>query len=321
MAATQLDERDFLLGVSDFTRQGALRFQTSSKGEFLHAGTGVPQLDELPEVMRAAHAVASETSDEFAGIKALLDAGTASLGGARPKASVRDGEDLAIAKFPHHSDEWNVMAWEKIALDLAAEAGIEVPSTSLLDVDGRGVLLLDRFDRKGSTRIGYLSAMTALSASDGDERDYLDLAEEVAVLSQNPTRDLRELWRRIAFSVAINNTDDHLRNHGFLRRDTGWQLSPAFEVNPNPVSGAQRSTSIGGAGSVRGEVGVLIEYAPIFDLTATEAAAAFAEVLDAVAAWRGVAERHGLVAPETGRFAGVLDGTSQIIREELRALR
>jgi serine/threonine-protein kinase HipA len=131
-----LDDRDYLLGVSDETRQGALRFKTDVEGEFQHPAPDVPKLIALPALLHAADAVARDEPDNLEAIKTLLDAGTGSLGGARPKASVRDGDRLLIAKFPHHADEWNVMAWEKTALDLAEAAGITVPSRQLVGIEG-----------------------------------------------------------------------------------------------------------------------------------------------------------------------------------------
>ncbi|MDY7089393.1 MAG: HipA domain-containing protein, partial [Actinomycetota bacterium] len=149
-----LDDRDYLLGVSDETRQGALRFKTDPDDVFQHPSPDVPKLIALPSLLHAANAVTREGPDNLDAIKTLLDAGTGSLGGARPKASVRDDERLMIAKFPHHSDEWSVIAWEKTALDLAEVAGIPVPGRQLVGIDGSPVLLLDRFDREGQRRVG-----------------------------------------------------------------------------------------------------------------------------------------------------------------------
>jgi HipA-like C-terminal domain/Sigma-70, region 4 len=202
----------------------------------------VPKIVNLPEVLNASDRVArGDTIDlaDLSAIRILLDAGTGTLGGARPKASVV-GDDgvLQIAKFPHPDDDWEVMAWEKTALDLAERAGIEVPRRTIAHINGRAVLLLDRFDRSGGQRVGYMSAMTLVQGRDGGgsgARDYLELAAELADVSAATDADLSALWRRIAFSVAIHNTDDHFRNHGFLRQGSGWRLSPVFDVNPNPV--------------------------------------------------------------------------------------
>jgi serine/threonine-protein kinase HipA len=193
-----LDDRDYLLGVSDETRQGALRFKTDADEAFQHPAPEVPKLIALPSLLHAADAVARDGTDNMEAIKVLLDAGTGSLGGARPKASVKDGDRLLIAKFPHHADQWNVIAWEKSALDLAEDAGIDVPRRQLVGIEGNPVLLLDRFDRDGHQRVGYLSAMTMLEAQDGQARDYTEMAEVIPENSSATSADLRQLWRRSA---------------------------------------------------------------------------------------------------------------------------
>jgi serine/threonine-protein kinase HipA len=246
-------------------------------------------------------------------IKTLLDAGTGSLGGARPKASVRDGDRLLIAKFPHHADGWSVIAWEKTALDLAEAAGLSVPNRQLVGIEGNPVLLLDRFDRDGAHRVGYVSAMTLLEAQDGQPRDYTEIAEVIPENSSATADDLRQLWRRIAFSVAVHNTDDHLRNHGFLRRNAGWRLAPAFDINPNPDLAAQRVTSIGGATSPADEVNALLVYSESFGLTDSQARAVLGEVADAARGWETVARRNGIAEAEITRFDRVLTHTIEAV--------
>jgi len=304
-----LDDRDYLLGVSDQTRQGALRFKTDVGGEFQQPTPDVPKLIALPALLHAANAVSRDEPDAMAAVKTLLDAGTGSLGGARPKASVRDGDRLLIAKFPHHADEWSVIAWEKTALDLAAAAGISVPNRQLIGVEGSPVLLLDRFDRVGNHRIGYLSAMTLLEAQDGQPRDYTEIAEAIPENSSATTGDLRQLWRRIAFSVAVHNTDDHLRNHGFVRHKAGWRLAPAFDINPNPDLSAQRVTSIGGATNPADEVSALLVYSGSFGLTDGQARAVLSEVADAARNWKSVARSNGITDVEITRFGPTLKHT------------
>lgn len=305
--APQLDDRDFLLGVSDETRQGALRFTTEAGGVFQHPSNDVPRLIQLPRLLRASEAVVRDGDDDFAAVKALLDAGTGSLGGARPKASVRDGEGLAIAKFPHQDDEWSVIAWEKTALDLAAAAGVVVPQSQLLDVEGSPVLLLHRFDRDGSQRVGYISAMTLLTGEDGQSRDYLEIADALTTVSDRTDDDLEQLWRRIAFSVAIHNTDDHLRNLGFLRHGPGWRLSPAFDLNPNPVVGARRVTSIAGANELGHEGAALRRTASQFGLSDTTAEAIIDDVVGAVRGWKEAARAHCIAERELQRFRPVFE--------------
>ncbi|MDR0591922.1 MAG: HipA domain-containing protein [Bifidobacteriaceae bacterium] len=142
-------------------------------------------------------------------------------GAPRPKAAVRDGGRLALAKFPHRADRWDVMAWEATALDLARAAGLSVPGTRLTRVGARSVLLSQRFDRDGGARLGHISALALVPADDAAQADYLDVAQALARLSAHPSGDLAELWRRVAFNIAVHNTDDHLRNLGLLRAAGG----------------------------------------------------------------------------------------------------
>lgn len=292
-ALPSLGEVDYLVGVSDATRQGDLRFRMSTDGPFLDPGDHVPPLVELPSLLHAADQVARD-GDDMEAVKVLLAAGTGSLGGARPKASVRDGDRLLIAKFPHHSDEWDMMAWEATALDLAERAGLPVPPRRLVSMSGRSVLLVERFDRAAGRRVGYASAMTLVGAVDGEVRDYLDVVDVLADVGARARADRQELWRRIAFSVAIHNTDDHLRNLGFLRDGTGWSLAPVFDVNPDPDAGSSRVTGIGGIVEPQGEIDALFETAPYFDLDANVATTVWEEVRAAVGTWRAVAAAHGM---------------------------
>jgi serine/threonine-protein kinase HipA len=311
-----ISEIDYLLGVSDLTRQGALRFRVLPDGPYLDPDLTVPKLVELPRLLRAADKVARDP-DDMSAVKDLLEAGSASLGGARPKASVLEGDRLFIAKFPHHSDDWDVIAWEKTALDLAQRAGVEVPGRRLTMVGGRSVLLLERFDRESERRIGYISAMTLVQGQDGGAQDYLEVAETLTEFGSRVGVDLRELWRRIAFSVAIHNTDDHLRNHGFLRDGpSGWRLAPVFDINPNPDVGAQRVTGIGGAYRREDEPAGLMAYAGSFRLPDSESRRVLREVLDGIRGWREVALGNGVSPGELPRFEGALDG----IRSQLEQL-
>lgn len=314
--APLVSDIDYLLGVSDLTREGALRFRNEPDGKFLDPDLTVPKLVELPRLLRAADALA-EDADDMAAIKDLLDAGSGSLGGARPKASVRDEDSLLIAKFPHHSDDWDVMAWEKTALDLAERAGIETPRRRISTVGGRTVLILRRFDRDRNRRIGYMSAMTLIGGRDGSPGDYLEVAETLTEFGSRTGDDLRQLWRRIAFSIAIHNTDDHLRNHGFLRDGpSGWRLSPVFDVNPNPDVTAQRVTGIGGAYQREDELEGLMAFADSFRVTGADARQILREVLVATADWKLVATGNGVPASELSRFTDSFEG----MREGLERL-
>ncbi|KQQ03545.1 MULTISPECIES: type II toxin-antitoxin system HipA family toxin [unclassified Rathayibacter] len=321
--ARTLDDVDFLVGVSDVTRQGALRFRADPRGPFLDPDHEVPRLISLPMLLRAADSAVSDPVDgDLEAVKILLAAGTGSLGGARPKASVldEDGHPL-IVKFPHHSDEWDLMAWEATALDLAAASGVRVPSRRLSRIDGRHVLLLDRFDRSGSrptVRIGYTSAMTMLERHDGETADYADIAEQLPEVSASATDDAHELFRRAALSVGLNNTDDHLRNHGFLRARGGWRLSPAFDINPNPEATA-RQTTIGGAEVSAQENDGLLVLAADCRLSIADARVELTRVADALERWRDIARTNGIPHFELGRFEDSFRSGLGTLREAARS--
>lgn len=294
-APRSMSEVDLLLGVRDDLRQGALRFRNNEQGPFLATEeSGVPALTDLPVLLDIAARAERDTAD-YEDLRRLVRAGS-SLGGARPKAHVLDAAGrVAIAKFPSDSsDTWNVMAWEKVALDLARDAGVTVPDSQLIRIGNRNVLVVDRFDRRGTARIGYASAMTMLEASDGYQRSYLEIAEVIEQRSTAVAAELRQLWRRIAFSILISNTDDHLRNHGFLHeRGDSWILSPAFDLNPQPGS-EDLSTAIDYT-DTRASVDTLMSVADYFRLEASAALEVLAEVTRAVTRWRTVAKFHGLL--------------------------
>ena len=299
-----LGEVDFLLGVRDDLRQGALRFRDPASGTYLaDEHQGVPDLIELGTLLDDAELVERDAaSDEQ--LRRLLRGGS-SLGGARPKAHVLDSRGrLAIAKFPSSEDEWDVIRWEAVAHLLARAAGISVPDAALHEIAGKAVLIVDRFDRRGATRIGYVSAMTMLEAGDGDTASYLDIVDAIETHSAATAADLHELWRRIAFSVLISNTDDHLRNHGFLRGSTaGWSLSPAFDLNPDPEPGRKRLHTAIDYDSDAARLDLLMEVAEHFRLDADEAGTILAEVAGATGEWRGAARRAGLDRNEIERMA------------------
>lgn len=300
-------ETHHLLAAGDTTRQGALRYTVDGDDQYVSTTRDVPPLTDLPELVRAAASVSSREADgEAAAATLLIDIGAASLGGARPKVPVHDEGRPLIAKLPHGHDEWDVARWEKTALDLAAACGITTPARQLVEVDGATALLVERFDRRGTERVPYLSAMTMVGGRPGEDHDYLELVEAMAAHASSGIDDLHQLWRRIAFSIAINNTDDHLRNHGFLHDGRGWRLSPVFDVNPNPVAGTERATGINFTNDPAAARTELIGIAPYFDLGHHEAAEVMAEVDDVVAGWRTVAVANGVDRSELRRFAGAL---------------
>lgn len=290
-----LGEIDYLLGVRDDMRQGALRFRDPDGDIFLATeDEGVPALVGLPRLLASAERVDREEEDDE-DLRALLKGGS-SLGGARPKAHVIDENGRpAIAKFPKpSSDDWDVIRWEAVALQLAEQAGIEVPANRLVEVSGRGVLILDRFDRHGGLRVPYVSAMTMLEATDGDAGSYLEIADVIETHSPEASADLARLWRRIAFSILISNTDDHLRNHGFLRLSSaGWTLSPAFDLNPEPEIGTRHLHTAIDFDETEARIDLLMEVAPQFRLGEADAEGVLREVGAATSSWRQVAEAQG----------------------------
>jgi len=287
-----LNDVDYLMGVSDSSRHGDLRFSMEINGEFQHPSEDIPKLISLPKLLYASNQYI-EKQDEDA-ISYLLDAGSASLGGARPKTAVLDGEDLYIAKFPHRHDKWNVMAWEWVCLQIAAEAGISTPENKLIKVDEQSVFMAKRFDRIKQERVGYISMMTLLGLTDNESADYFEIAERLHDVSVSAKKDLEELFRRIVLSLLVNNTDDHLRNHGLLRNGSGWRLSPAFDINPNPDKATTRVTSIFGEPEKEPAFVALRANASSFDLTLEEANKIISEVSTATKSLEKYAKNAGI---------------------------
>ncbi|MCK4981320.1 MAG: type II toxin-antitoxin system HipA family toxin [Victivallaceae bacterium] len=240
----QLLESDYLLGVHDVTRMGALRFKLNESEDFQNHDFELPappwtSLRELEAACRHYEEESPSDSEHEKWLSMLLAPGS-SLGGARPKANVLDNDgNLWIAKFPSRADDANTGAWEMVVHELAKKIGLNVPECRIEKFSKYGnTFLTKRFDRKIEKRIHFASAMTLLGRSDGDNHSsgcsYLDLAQFIVQHGARPNEDLQELWRRIIFSIAVSNTDDHLRNHGFLLIPQGWTLSPAYDINPNP---------------------------------------------------------------------------------------
>lgn len=308
-AAPTPTEVDYLLGVNDLTRQGALRFCLDDDQPYLAESGSVPQLIELEKLLEAARRVADDADDPDSddAVAALLAAGSGSLGGARPKASVADGDTLYVAKFSHRDDPWDVIRWEAVALDLADECGLRTPAHRLIEVGRDPVLLVERFDRNGSRRIPYLSAKSLVVARDGGSCDYLQLVDALTEHGSDVRADLVELWRRIAFSIAINNTDDHMRNHAVLHARGGWTLSPIFDVNPDRRAVAQRLTSIAGATTAEECLDALLQTADRFGLEASASEQIWFGVLEVTSQWRAFASRRGIHSAAQDGFAAAFD--------------
>lgn len=288
-----LFEADMLAGVNDEARQGALRIWDAEGRPLSAFGDGVPRETSIPALLRSADLVAS---DMEADVRDLLAAGS-SLGGARPKASVRDEKGfLCVAKFPKVDESAvdDVCAWEHVALRLMKRSGIPVPVSRLLRVGGRSILLTRRFDRRGSERIPYISGLTAVQGTDGDRYSYLELVDFIEEEGSQPRADLKDLWTRALFSCAVGNTDNHLRNYGFLRESSGWRLSPAFDVNPTP--GAEPKYLATGLefGMRDAEPELAFEVRDLFRLSHAEACDVASRMALALSGWRRLARADGI---------------------------
>jgi serine/threonine-protein kinase HipA len=290
-----LTELDYLLGVNDETRQGALRFSKDDKKYLAQGGKNViPPFVKLPALLSASEkfldnkAMAEE-------LRMLLIPGS-SLGGARPKASVIDKDgSLAIAKFPRKDDDMDIVRWEAVALTLAKSAGINVSKWRLETILEKPVLIINRFDRMGNNRIPFLSAMSMLGASDNDGQihSYVDIANALQQYGSQPDKDRKELWRRMVFGILISNTDDHLRNHGFLYYSTqGWVLSPAYDINPNTEK-KFFATAVDYTGA-QNSIYLALNNINAFNLSNLEANKILDEVKTAVSTWQKAAKLMGI---------------------------
>jgi serine/threonine-protein kinase HipA len=305
-----LREIDYLLLVDDEARLGALRFAEHEGGPFLRCEelNRIPPLVDLPKLLSAAERVLedAETEEDLR----LLFAPGSSLGGARPKACVREKDgSLSIAKFPRKDDEIDTVAWEAVALSLARKAGIAVPSARVERVIDKPVLLLRRFDRDGQRRIPFLSARSMLGAKDNETRSYLEMVDALRQHGAAPTADIQALWRRMLFNILISNTDDHLRNHGFLyARDDGWRLSPAYDLNPVPADIKPRTlTTAINEDDTTASLSLALDVAGYFALDERKARRMAAQVARVTSRWHDEAARHGISKRETERMASAFE--------------
>lgn len=261
---------DYLLGVSDISRMGALRYKLDINGPFLGEDDNIPPLEFLNKFENAAYYYNEfDLKEDW---KILLSPGS-SLGGTRPKATFYDGNGaFYLAKFNHKNDDYDISKIEYLTYRLAIKCGIEMMESKIISLDNkRSVFLTKRFDRNNKTRYHYVSFMTLLNAKDGDSNNhsYLEMAEALLKRSNNPSNDLEQLFRRIAFSIIFHNYDNHLRNHGMIFKDKKWQLSPAFDLNISPYPG-QHVLSIDGSGSTIEDLIDNAEYFRLHKKTATE---------------------------------------------------
>lgn len=316
--SARLGNSDYLLGVHDTFRSGALRYKLDENGPFLDNRdvTAAPPFVRLRELEAASRALEADphgddpATDEW--LRLLLAPG-ASLGGARPKATIAgvDGR-LWIAKFPSINDRYDVGAWELVVQRLAEGCGIRVPASDVRAFTGAGhTFLVRRFDRRASgTRIHFASAMTLTGHMDGDGAStgasYLEIAEVIMSHGASPREDLTELWSRIVFNIMVSNTDDHLRNHGFLRTPSaGWRLSEAYDMNPVPGSRGL-ALNIDETDNAL-DLDLARSVAPYFRIKPAEADLIIDRSADAVGRWRTVAGSLGINRSEQDEMAGAFD--------------
>ncbi len=303
--APNLYDIDFLLGVYDETRMGALRFKLDKNGPFLNDNHGMPTppLSSIRELQQAAEII--ESGKESTAIKkwlAILMAPGSSLGGARPKANIADARGhLWIAKFPSKADTIDKAAWEYLAYKLALQCGVEMTESKIEKIAGRyHTFFTKRFDRRKNERIHFASAMTMTGNNEETIRDnpasYLDIAEFIQYHGSQNKKDLQQLWQRIIFHIAVSNTDDHLRNHGFILTGKGWILSPAFDINPS-IDKNGLALNIDMHNNVL-DFDVAKSIGEYFQLTDKEMDTILKKVKTAVNGWKKIAKEIGISKAE-----------------------
>ncbi len=312
--APTLYDIDFLLGVYDETRMGALRFKLDPDGPFLDDNPEfpTPPWSTIRELQYAAELIESDaTSDEVKQYTAILIAPGSSLGGARPKANILDDEgNFWIAKFPARADTIDKAAWEYVAYRLALKAGITMSECSLQKISGQyQTFFTKRFDRIGKQRIHFASAMTMTGNNEDILKDnpasYLDIALFIQTYGSNIAEDLHQLWRRIIFNIAVSNTDDHLRNHGFILQKNGWRLSPAYDINPTTdKAGLQLNID---ANNNALDFDLARSVGEYFQLNNAEMEAIITEVTTAVGDWKNIASEIRIPRNQVELMAGAFN--------------
>ena len=307
-----LNESDYLLGVFDEQRMGALRFKETPSGAFMNDNRNftTPPMSSIRELEQASYQLENDLPGDDAVLLQwlyMLLAPGSSLGGARPKAGVRNTDGtLWIAKFPSKEDQYDVGAWEMVINELAQMAGLNVAQAMAQSFYGKHhTLLSKRFDRMGTgQRLHFASAMTLLGYTDGvsfqDGASYLELAEFIIRKGTNVNRDLEELFRRIVFFICVSNTDDHLRNHGFLLTKTGWTLSPAYDMNPNPQGAGLKLNISTHDNSL--DLDVVADVASFFRLTDVRAATIIKDTIGVVSKWKQIAMKYKISRDEQDRM-------------------
>lgn len=320
--SASLTEMDYLLGVDDTSRIGAIRLM-DDHGRFLRtlgeAGRGTPPLLELAQLMAATRAVEMNKETE-ADLRYLRGGGT-SLGGMRPKCTIVDEDGhLAIGKFPSVKDDRSVTRGEVLALHLAKVAGISVAESRVVTADDIPVALIRRFDRLNGGRIPYLSAGSMMQVSREGDHAYTEIADAIIAKSIQPRQDLEELWRRLAFNLLITNVDDHVQNHGFLHVAMGqWRLAPAFDINPFPDKDQELKLWLDESYGPVDSITAVVDRAGYFRLEAVAARRVLGQVYTAVRGWRQVATSAevGMSLRDLEDFAPAFENEQMRIAETL----
>ena len=301
-----LMESDYILGVNDPGRIGGLRYYDPDNGVYMSDRSimATPPIKKLRELENASLKMEDKDGEEARWVKNLVEPGS-SLGGARPKANVIDEKgDIWIAKFPSKNDETDIGAWEMTVHELAVKCGLDVPEARIMRLSSYGSTYLSkRFDRNKDSRIHFASAMTMLGQTDDSDEDisYVDIASIIEEICIHPEEDLRELWNRMVFNILISNTDDHLRNHGFILLGSGWTLSPCYDINPSIDKEELSLAIVNGHARDTHEV---IEAAPYFRLTVEEAGDRLKKMKVMIEKnWRYVASRFGISKSEQDHMA------------------
>ncbi|WP_420224101.1 type II toxin-antitoxin system HipA family toxin [Pigmentiphaga litoralis] len=301
---------DFLVGVQDLTRQGALRFRSPGTEVFLgDEKMAAPPVTTLRELEAVAYQLSNRRIDDLDALRkwlAVLVAPGASLGGARPKANFTETDgSLWIGKFPARDDDRDAGAWEFVVHQLAREAGIHVPPAKLIKLNNDfHTFCVQRFDRTLGGRRFYASAMTLLRKTESEGTSYLELAQFIRAQgdAEHADADLEQLFRRVAFNVAVGNRDDHLRNHGFVLGKTGWRLAPAFDVNPN-IDKAEHVLNIDDVDN-RPDLDTVLSTAAFYGLDEVRARQVVNEVTLIVDRWQDIARRLRISSADIDLTAG-----------------
>ena len=317
-----LTELDYLLAVDDGTRQGALRYLGEEGRPLSRAYPPTPRLAELDELRRLAGLSVDALSRDPAARERLLGS-AGSLGGARPKASVRDeGGNLTIAKFTSDDDTMPIERAEVATLKLARAAGMNAASAriELGDTD-RPVALVDRFERVAGDRVHYLSAQSFIDAETATGAYYTDIADALRAHALDPRAQLTELFRRVLFTILVSNNDDHLKNHGLLHAGGGlWALSPAFDINPQPYRRRHLETGISEISGNAASIEAAVDAAPFFDIERDAAVAMLSGMVSTIdGQWRACCRAAGMSAAEIAMYEPAFDhDESRIARRMTR---